>query len=139
MSSVKVVDSINASADRVWELFRDFGGIDRFAAGIEGCSVEGEGVGAVRTLSMPGGLKLQERLEAFDDAGRTFTYAIIGDHPLPLDDYLSTVKIVAESDQRCGIEWSSTFEPKGDEAAAVGMVEGIYRGGIKGIKKALGA
>lgn len=138
MSTVKVVDSIAASADRVWDLFRDFGAIDRFAAGIESCTLEGEGVGAVRTLSLPGGLTLQERLEAFDDAARTLSYAIIGAHPLPVDNYLSTVKIVEEAGERCGIEWSSSFDPKGDEAAAVGMVEGIYRGGIKGIKKALG-
>jgi hypothetical protein len=139
MASVKVVASIDASADRVWELFRDFGGIGRFAAGIEGCSVDGEGVGAVRTLSMRGGLQLQERLEAFDDAGRSLSYAIVGEHPLPLDDYLSTVRVVEESDERCSVEWSSTFEPKGPEEPAVAMVEGIYRGGIKGIKKALGA
>jgi hypothetical protein len=138
MASVKVVDSVEASADRVWDLLRDFGGLDRFAAGIEDCQVEGEGVGAVRTLSMPGGLKLQERLEAFDDAGRSLSYAIIGEHPLPLDDYLSTVRVVEESDGRCTIEWSSEFQPKGPEDAARTMVEGIYRGGIKGIKKALG-
>lgn len=138
MASVKVVDSVDASADRVWELFRDFGGLDRFAAGIEECRVEGEGVGAVRTLSMPGGLKLQERLEAFDDAARSLSYAIIGEHPLPLDDYLSTVRVVEESADRCSIEWTSEFVPKGPEEAARSMVEGIYRGGIKGIKKALG-
>ena len=64
MGSVKVVENVNASADRVWELFRDFGGISRFSQGIDSCTVEGEGVGAVRTLTMGGGLKLQERLES---------------------------------------------------------------------------
>lgn len=137
MGSVKVVDSVEASADQVWDLFRDFGGIQRFSRGIESCSVEGEGIGAVRTIAMAGGLSLQERLEAFDDAGRMLQYAIIGEHPLPLDNYLSTVKVVEQGDA-CSIEWSSTFDPKGDEAAANGLVEGIYKGGIKGIKKALG-
>ena len=94
MGSVKVVETVNAGADRVWELFRDFGGISRFSQGIDSCTVEGEGVGAVRTLTMGGGLKLQERLEAFDDGGRTLSYAIIGDHPLPFDNYLSTIKVV---------------------------------------------
>ncbi len=138
MASVKVVDSVEASADRVWELFRDFGGLQRFAAGIEECRVEGKGIGAVRTLSLPGGLRLQERLEAFDDAGRSLSYAIIGKHPLPLDHYLATVRVVEESDDHCSIEWSSEFDPVGPEELARAMVEGIYRGGIKGIKKALG-
>ena len=93
MAGVKVVETVNASADRVWELFRDFGGIARISPGIQSCSVEGQGIGAVRTLKM-GGLELRERLEAFDDAGRSLCYAIIGDHPLPFDNYLSTVRVV---------------------------------------------
>jgi hypothetical protein len=138
MASVKVVDSLPANAGRVWELLRDFGGIHRIADGIESCKVEGEGVGAVRTLQLAGGLSLQERLEAFDDEGRSLRYAIIGEHPLPLDDYLSTVSVVPEGDERCTIDWSGTFQPKGSEEQVTRMVEGIYRGGIKGIRKTLG-
>jgi hypothetical protein len=137
MGSVKVVETVNASADRVWELFRDFGGITRFSQGIESCTVEGEGLGAVRTIAM-GALKLQERLEAFDDGGRTLSYAIIGDHPLPFDNYLSTIKVVDQGDA-CTVEWSSTYDPKGTEDQASGIIQGIYKGGIAGIKKALGA
>ncbi len=138
MGSVKVVETVNASADQVWELFRDFGGITRFSQGIDSCTVEGEGLGAVRTITMGGGLKLQERLEAFDDSGRTLSDAIIGDHPLPFDNYLSTVKVVDQGDA-CTVEWSSTYDPKGTEDQASGLIQGIYKGGITGIKKALGA
>jgi hypothetical protein len=138
MGSVKVVETVNASADRVWELFRDFGGITRFSQGIDSCTVEGEGLGAVRTITMGGGLKLQERLEAFDDDGRTLSYAIIGDHPLPFDNYLSTIKVADQGDA-CTVEWSSTYDPKGAEDQASGLIQGIYKGGITGIKKALGA
>ena len=138
MGSVKVVENVNASADRVWELFRDFGGITRFSQGIDSCTVEGEGLGAVRTITMGGGLKLQERLEAFDDGGRTLSYAIIGDHPLPFDNYLSTVKVVDQGDA-CTVEWSSSYDPKGTEDQASGLIQGIYKGGIAGIKKTLGA
>jgi hypothetical protein len=137
MASVKVSDRIEASADRVWDLVRDFGGVQRFSPTIESVSVQGEGIGAVRTLTLPGGLALQERLEALDDASRTLRYAIVGSHPLPFDEYLSTIRLSEDGDA-CQIEWSSTFAPRGGaEAQAVGMVEGIYRGGIAGIKKAL--
>lgn len=137
MASVKVSDRIEASADRVWDLVRDFGGVQRFSPTIESVSVQGEGIGAVRTLTLPGGLALQERLEALDDASRTLRYAIVGSHPLPFDEYLSTIRLSEDGDA-CQIEWSSTFAPRGGaEAQAAGMVEGIYRGGIAGIKKAL--
>jgi hypothetical protein len=138
MASVKVNDRIGAGADRVWGLVRDFGGLQRFAAGIESVSVQGEGIGAVRTLTMPGGLSLQERLEARDDASRTLQYAIVGSHPLPFDQYLATIRLSEDGDG-CQIEWSSTFAPRaGAEAQAAGMVEAIYRSGIAGLKKATG-
>jgi hypothetical protein len=139
MSSVKVSDRIGASVDQVWDLVRDFGGIQRFAAAIESVSVQGEGVGAVRTLTMPGGVTLQERLEALDDGARTLRYAIVGQHPFPFSDYLATIRLSEDGDG-CQIEWSSTFTPRaGAESQAAAMVEGIYRGGIAGLKKTLGA
>jgi hypothetical protein len=138
MASVKVADRIEASADRVWDLVRDFGGLQRWAAGVESVSVSGEGVGAVRTLGMPGGLTLHERLEAIDDRARTLSYAIVGTHPLPFDDYLATIRLTEDGDG-CQVDWSSTFTPRaGAEAQAASLVEGIYRGGIAGLKKAVG-
>ena len=139
MASVKVTDRIAASTDRVWDLVRDFGGIGRWAAAVESVTLEGEGVGAVRTIGLPGGLKLQERLEAIDERTRTLSYSIVGGHPLPFGEYLSTIRL-AEDGDGCQVDWSSTFEPRaGAETQAAGMVEGIYRGGIAGLKKALGA
>lgn len=137
MASVKVTDRIEASADQVWDLVRDFGGIQRFSPAIESVSVQGEGIGAVRTITLPGGVALQERLEALDEGSRTLRYAIVGSHPLPFDEYLATIRL-SEDGEGCQIEWSSSFAPRGGaEAQAAGMVEGIYRSGIAGIKKAL--
>jgi len=139
MAHVEVRDRIAASPDRVWELVRDFGGLQRWAAGIESVSVAGEGVGAVRTVTMPGGLALQERLEACDDRAHTLSYAIVGDHPLPFDGYVATIRLAPDGDG-CRIDWSSRFTPRpGADGQAAGLVEAIYRGGIAGLKKALGA
>jgi carbon monoxide dehydrogenase subunit G len=138
MASVKVTDRIEASADRVWDLLGDFGGIQRFSAGIESVSVAGEGVGAVRTVTLPGGMSLQERLEARDPATRTLSYSIVGEHPMPFTDYLATIR-VTEDGAGAQVEWGSEFAPKaGAESQAAQIVEGVYRGGIKGVKKALG-
>jgi hypothetical protein len=136
MASVKISERVEASASDVWDLLRDFGGVTRYSRGIESCTVEGEGIGSVRTLTMGGGVQIAERLEAFDDAGRRLQYAIVSG-PLPMEDYLSTVEVREDGDA-CVIDWSSTFDPKGvSEEQACGMVEGIYRGGIKGIQKTL--
>jgi len=139
MSEVIVRRKVGAPAKRCWELLSNFGGVADMSPMIQSCDVEGEGVGAVRTLGLPGGAKLQERLEAHDEAGMTYSYSIIGDHPLPLADYYSTVTIEPAGDDACTVDWRGRFEPKGDEAAAAGMVNGIYTGGIAALGKALGA
>jgi len=136
MISVKVNEAVAASADAVWALLRDFGGIQRFSSGIESCTVEGAGVGAVRTITMPGGVQIQERLEAFDDSARSLSYAIVAG-PIPVTNYLSSIH-VSEDGEGCTIAWGSDFESSLPADQARGMIEGIYTGSIAGIKKTLG-
>jgi hypothetical protein len=140
MAEVKVEESVEAPASAVWELASDFGGVDKWAGpAILGCSVEGEGIGAVRTLSLPGGATLQEKLESFDEAARTLSYSIVDPSPLPLRGYLSTLHVAEDGPQRCRVEWSGRMEPAGaSEEQVTGMIRGIYTGGIAGIRKALG-
>jgi hypothetical protein len=139
MSKVHVRDSFDASADEVWALFRDFGGVGKWAgAMVKSCTADGEGVGAVRTLSLAEGNPLRERLVQFDDADRSFSYAIVGSSDLPIDYYVGSVKIRADGASRSKIEWIGTFDPKGaSEADAQKIVEGIYRGAIAAIKAAV--
>lgn len=135
MANVEVQEHVNATAAAVWELVRDFGDVSRWSAGITSCELDGEGVGAVRTIKL-GGMVIRERLEAFDEAARSFSYSIV-DGPLPLAGYLSTF-VVADAEGGAQITWSSGFEPAGmAEADATALVEGIYRQGIAGIRKAL--
>jgi len=102
--------------------------------------VEGEGVGAVRTLTLAGGATLQERLESLDPKARSFQYSILGESPLPVRDYLSTLTLEPRGPNRCHVTWSSEFEPVGvAEEQAVAMIEGVYRGGISSLKSTLGA
>jgi len=118
----------------------DFGGVADASPMIETCTVEGEGVGAVRTLGLRGGLSLHERLEAHDDAAMTFSYSIVGESPLPFTDYLSTVRIEPAGESACIIDWRGRYQPKGDdEAGPAGIVTGIYAGGIATLGKGLGA
>lgn len=137
MAEVIVEDVIEASVDDVWAIMSDFGGVQRWSSAIEKCEVEGEGVGAVRTLTMPGGLTLRERLESLDAPGHRFSYSIVEPTPLPLRGYLSTVTL-RDRAGRCAVDWRSRFEPAGvSEEQAQAMVRGIYTGGIAAVKKAL--
>src|SRR5207245_45804 len=71
-------------------------------------AVEGTGVGAVRHIGLPGGMEIVERCEAYDAAGRSLSYAIIGKSPIPIRNYFSTVKVVDEGPNACRVEWRGT-------------------------------
>lgn len=137
MAQARVQKEVAATAAQVWEVVRDFGAVQRWSPGLTSCEVDGEGIGAVRTIKL-GDMVIRERLESLDDATRTFSYSIV-DGPLPLTNYLSTFTVVDSDAGKSQITWSSTFEAAGmtDEQAAQ-MVEGIYHGGIKGLRGALG-
>jgi len=139
MTTVQVVEAVAASADDVWNILSDFGGI-KVGGPIEAFEIEGDGVGAVRTITMGGG-QVIERLDVHDADARTFTYCITNDdNPLPVANYSATVKITADGDDACSVDWSGTFDPKGaDEETASNVVRGIYTGGIQGARKALSA
>lgn len=137
MASVKVSDRINAPVEKVWDLIGDFGGISRFSAGFKSVTCEGAGVGAIRTITLPNDAQIEERCERLDAASHTLDYAIVGG-AVPVKNYLARIQLFADGDGT-RIEWSSRFEPLGiTDAQGVTMMEGTYKGGIKGLKKALG-
>ena len=137
MGDVKVLEQLDASADAVWGFFQDFGGVKRYRPALERCVVEGEGIGALRTLVFPGGMEVRERLERRDHAGRSFSYSIVRP-PAPLKSCLATVVVRPDGDAS-EVEWSCLFEADGvPEEQVEDMLGDLYRGGIEGIRSALG-
>ena len=51
MTQVSSKTTIHAPADAVWQVIGDFGAACQYLAGVVDCTVEGEGVGARRTLT----------------------------------------------------------------------------------------
>ena len=138
MASVARTARINASAADVWEIVRDFNGVAEWIGPVVESTMEGEGVGAVRTVILEGGAEVQERLEALDDHDKSLTYSIVAS-PLPISDYLSTIKVSAASDSECDVDWSSTFDVgAAAEAEMTALVAGVYQAGFDGLKELLG-
>ena len=140
MTDVKVSETVAAPAAKVWELLGDFGGVSKWGGPmLQSCKIEGEGVGAVRRIGLPGGMEITERLEAFDAAKRSLSYSIIGKSPIPIKNYVSVCSVVETGPNACRVDWNGSFEPDGvAEEQAQGMVRGIYVGGIAGVRKLLG-
>ncbi len=137
MAEAKVVKQVNAPAADIWAQLSVFDGIEP-GGPIEAVRYEGQGVGMTRYLTMGGG-QVVERLEEHDAKRMTFTYAIINeDSPLPFNNYSATVNVADEGDGTCTVDWTGTFDARGDEAAAIKVATGIYAGAIKGARIALG-
>lgn len=135
MTTVEVIETINSNPQSVWDILGNFGGV-KVGGPVTAFNLEGEGVGAVRTITM-GGANIVERLEEFDAAGMSLKYVILNeDCPLPVSGYSATIKVKSDGDNACTVEWIGTFEPKGAPEAASAAVRGIYTGGIARARKA---
>jgi len=138
VTSASVTETVAASAQDVWAILSDFGGIEPNEM-IASCTVEGEGVGALRTIGLNGGGEILERLESHDDGARVFSYAIVKECPLPVQNYLSTVKVSDSGAGACSVDWSSTFDAVGaPEADVIKLIEGVYKVGIQRARDKLG-
>ena len=90
--------------------------------------------GRVRRLKNPGGDTIVERLEAFDNTTRSYTYSIL-QAPFPVTGYRSTLR-VCEANGGTGsrVEWSGRFTPKGvSDQEACQLFQGIYEDGLKAL------
>ena len=121
---------IAASPDEVWQLIGGFDSLPNWLPYIPTSELT-EG-GRVRHLANPKGETIVERLEEFDNAGRSYSYSIL-QAPFPVTGYLSTLRVQA-SNGGSRVEWSGRFTPKGVSAAeASGLFQGIFEDGLKAL------
>ena len=107
---------IDAPADEVWAVARDFNGLGTWNSGfIPACEIEdgktGDQVGAVRSFTLANGEHLREQLLAHSDRERFYTYNFLK-HPFEgVENYVSTIHVVPVTDtNQTFVEWSVTFD-----------------------------
>jgi hypothetical protein len=136
MGQARVEDEIAVSADVLWELLRDFGGVQRWNPTLRSCELDKPGIGGVRTIKM-GEVTVREQLEKLDDGAKALSYSIV-EAPVPVRNYLATIEVAEAGPSRSRIVWSSTFEPVGmTDEQATQLFDGIYRQAIDGLRAAL--
>ena len=126
--------TVEASPAEVWEVIGPFCSIQEWHPAIETCTEEEVGGKPHRRLATADGAAfLEERLSDENDAGMSYSYAII-ESPLPVSGYESTLS-VGESDGKATVTWESSFEADGvPEQEAEGIVGGIYDAGLKAVQ-----
>jgi len=120
------------SPDAIWTKFKGFCDITNAMPTLK-CALSADG--QTRTLTTSDGHVVVEKLEAHDDAGRTYSYTIIDSGPLPVANYHSKIVIMPEG-SGSAIVWTGHFDAKGasdDDAKKV--MEGIYKSGADELAK----
>ncbi len=126
MADGKVEVHIERSADEVWDLIKDFGGLDKWMAGVESCTLDGD----VRTLKTMG-VEIKERLVSQSDEERTQSYSIV-EGPFPVEHHLATLSVEPEGD---GAKFTWAYEVRPDDAAPT--FAAIYEGSANAVKARL--
>lgn len=136
---VDVRVALDHPIDCLWPSIAAFGGLDRWAAGVTGCTIEGQGPGAIRTVSL-GERQARERLEAIDPHNRWLRYHILPPHAMPARNVYSEMRLTALDDARTALRWHSeatdfTLPPE-RIGAAIGA---FYRRSLDGLDRMLRA
>jgi hypothetical protein len=143
VAHIYVSSVIDAPVDDVWAIARDYTG-HWHSSVIFNSSIESgrpaDQVGCVRAFELSDGGKLREQLVGISDERHEFSYRIL-ESPLPVDDYLATVRFrpVTTTGGTFG-EWSVDFRvPPDEEAATVDTVRGVFEAGFADLARLLGA
>lgn len=135
---------VNAPVDEVWALLRDFNGLTEWHPAVVKSTIEdgksAAEVGCIRDLGLPDGGQIRERLLAFSDRERFYSYNF-ETTPFDVQNYCGTLKVSPVTDgNRTFIEWWTTFdcEPdKLDEWVRM-FAHDIFKPGLDSLKKKFG-
>ncbi|MGE8686135.1 MAG: SRPBCC family protein [Achromobacter sp.] len=138
MAKASAMIALPVEPGKVWQLIGGFDALPDWLPYIPKSELS-EG-GRVRHLANPDGDAIVERLEAFDNGARSYTYSIL-EAPFPVTGYRSTLRVVGtDGDRASRVEWSGEFTPVGvSDDAASELFEGIYRDGLKALEATLAA
>ena len=123
-------DTINASADEVYALFSAFG--DNRWMGVD-VSLEGEGVGAIRKVTLPSGVAT-EVCEDLDPSTRSMQYGLLDGNPFPCTDYHGRITVTPIDADSCALEWSSSYEAD-DPASVDEQLTAFLKGAAGALKR----
>jgi hypothetical protein len=131
MPTASATIDIPASADQVWQLIGGFNTLPDWLPFIPNSELSDGG--RVRTLQTADGGVVVERLQAFDNTAKTYSYSI-EQAPFPATDYLATIKVEALG-QGARVTWSGRFNAKGvSDEEVVALFNGIYQGGLEALR-----
>ncbi|MEM7171432.1 MAG: SRPBCC family protein [Pseudomonadota bacterium] len=131
---------LDAPADQVWGVIRDFNGLPAWHPMIDSSRIEGavaaDQVGCVRAFRLTDGGYIRERLLALSDYDYSFTYAIL-ESPMGVENYVATLKLTPITEgNRTFAEWSADFDCAPERADELTLLIGdsVFQGGFAALQ-----
>lgn len=144
MARVYVSSVIDASAPKIWERLRDFSSLSRWHPRIRDCRIEGDQpgdkIGVIRLINLQNGDAIREQLLGLSDYDTFVTYSIL-ESPMPIENYLATLRLTPISDgDRCFIEWSAEFDcaPDAERELITAIGHDVFQSGFDALKRQFG-
>jgi uncharacterized protein YndB with AHSA1/START domain len=145
MPRVYVSSVIDASAQRVWTILRDFNGLPRWVPAVAESRIEQnlppDRVGCIRAFTLRDGGKIREQLLALSDYEYSVTYAIL-ESPLGVTDYVATLRLFPVTDGgRTFAEWVAEFECPAARASELSrqIGQGVFQAAFDQLKQVAAA
>lgn len=128
---------IPAAPDQIWQLIGGFNSLPDWLPYIPNSELS-QG-GRVRRLANPNGDVIVERLEAFNEKERYYTYSIM-QAPFPATNYEATIRVRENGGKGSLVEWSGSFTPVGvSDEEVTSLFHGIYKDGLEALLRAFPA
>jgi hypothetical protein len=131
---------VDAPADAVWSVIRDFNALPLWHPLIADSRLEdgfaADKVGCIRSFRMRDGGHIREQLLTLSDYDYQCSYSLL-ESPMPIANYVATLKLTPVTDgNRTFAEWSAEFDcDEADErrlAESVG--QGVFQAGFNALK-----
>jgi polyketide cyclase/dehydrase/lipid transport protein len=133
---------IKGSPQAVWDLVKNFDALAKWHPAFQSDVIKSgknNTKGAMRTLTLSSGESFDEQLLKFDDARMFFRYRIVGDSPLPITHYVSTLSVKKSKGAMTKVIWQGKFDNKPDSGKSddevVDMINGVYKTGLEHLKE----
>ena len=135
---------VDASAEAVWALIRDFNGLPKWHPAIADSRIENgwpaDRIGCIRNFRLKDGGTIREQLLTLSDYEYECTYSIL-ESPMGVSNYIATLKLTPVTDgSRTFAEWSAEFDaPPGRERQLADQIgQGVFQGGFNALKSYFG-
>ena len=135
---------IDASAEAVWALIRDFNGLPKWHPAIAESRIEGnwpsDRLGCIRNFRLKEGGVIREQLLTLSDYDYQCTYSIL-ESPMGVANYVATLKLTPVTDgNRAFAEWSAEFDapPSQENKLADDIGQGVFQAGFSALKAYFG-